>query len=75
MADDLELFWNNLLSRQDELVRFHHAEANFAAVHPPKWLRELRGSHNDSLADTERIRAAVDELIRFLQNTPASRSP
>jgi alpha-beta hydrolase superfamily lysophospholipase len=64
-----------LHSRQDELVRFHHAEANFAAAHPPKWLRELRGSHNDSLADTERIRAAVDELIRFLQTTPASPSP
>ena len=65
-----------LHSRQDELVRFHHAEANYAAAHPPKWLRELRGSHNESLGDTDRIRAAVEELLRHLesQGTPAPSS-
>lgn len=59
-----------LHSRQDELVRFHHAEANFAAAHPPKWLRELRGSHNESLGDTDRIRAAVEELLQHLEPAP-----
>ncbi|MCS7089994.1 MAG: alpha/beta hydrolase [Verrucomicrobiota bacterium] len=56
-----------LHSRQDDLVRFHHAEANYAAARPPKWLRELQGTHNESLADVERIRAAIEELLRKLE--------
>lgn len=40
-----------LHSRQDSLIRFHHAEANFQAAHPPKWLREINGDHNDALLD------------------------
>jgi fermentation-respiration switch protein FrsA (DUF1100 family) len=36
-----------LHSREDTLIGFHHAEANFAAANEPKWLREIRGNHND----------------------------
>jgi hypothetical protein len=36
-----------LHSREDALVRFTHAERNFAAANEPKWLREIAGDHND----------------------------
>lgn len=38
-----------LHSREDELIRFAHAEKNFAAAHEPKQLREIKGGHNDGL--------------------------
>jgi hypothetical protein len=38
-----------LHSREDELIRFHHAEENFAAANEAKFLIELRGGHNDML--------------------------
>jgi fermentation-respiration switch protein FrsA (DUF1100 family) len=55
-----------LHSRQDDLIAFHHAEENFAAANEPKFLRELRGGHNDTLwASRPQMLAAVRE---FLQN-------
>jgi fermentation-respiration switch protein FrsA (DUF1100 family) len=36
-------------SREDSLVRFHHAEENFAAANEPKLFQETEGDHNDSL--------------------------
>lgn len=36
-------------SRDDTLVRFHHAEENFAAANEPKLFQETEGDHNDSL--------------------------
>lgn len=36
-----------LHSPEDTLVRYHHAEANFAAAQAPKWLRPIGGDHND----------------------------
>ncbi len=36
-----------LHGREDTLIGFHHAEANFAAASGPKWLRETAGDHND----------------------------
>ncbi len=38
-----------LHSRADTLVRFSHAERNFAAANPPRRLAELAGDHNDFL--------------------------
>lgn len=35
--------------REDTLIRFVHAERNFAAARPPKRLVELAGDHNDFL--------------------------
>jgi uncharacterized protein len=56
-----------LHSRDDGLVSFRHAERNFAAANPPKWLVEIRGDHNDPvelnratmLAGLERLLARV----------------
>ncbi|MGA4580043.1 alpha/beta hydrolase [Limisphaera sp. VF-2] len=64
-----------LHSREDSLVRYHHAEANFAAAPGRKWLRELRGDHNESLTDTERITAAVEEFLRNLEADLQGTSP
>lgn len=36
-----------LHGRDDTLIGFPHAEANFAAARGPKWLREIAGDHND----------------------------
>lgn len=50
--------------RQDSLVGFHHAEANYRAAREPKWLVSLRGDHNDlphSAADA--YEAALSDLL------------
>lgn len=53
-----------LHSRSDTLIRFAHAESNFAAANAPKWLREISGDHNDQPdASPERYAAAVRELL------------
>lgn len=53
-----------LHSRGDGLVRYAHAERNFAAANEPKLLVEIRGDHNEPLLD----RAAFGEGIRrFLE--------
>ncbi len=52
-----------LHSREDTLIRFHHAEANLAAAVEPKALRETRGDHNDSPAlSREAILQTVQDL-------------
>jgi len=54
-----------LHSREDTLIRFHHAEANLAAANEPKWLREIRGDHNDQPdASPEAYRDAVRFFLR-----------
>ncbi len=60
-----------LHSREDTLIGFHHAEANFAAAQEPKWLKEIRGDHNDQPdADATRYR---DALAAFLDATAQHR--
>ncbi len=52
-----------LHSREDELVAFHHAERNFAAVPGPKLLRELRGGHNAPVWQEPSFAAALEEFL------------
>jgi uncharacterized protein len=53
-----------LHSRADTLIRFHHAERNFAAAHEPKTLFEIRGDHNDFLlADPRRYVAGIEDFL------------
>lgn len=62
-----------LHSREDTLVRFAHAERNFAAANPPKQLVELAGDHNDFLeAGRERFR---DGFAAWLRTLPAATLP
>lgn len=53
-------------SRDDEIIPFHHGEANFRAANEPKQFLEIRGGHNDAHA-----RSAViyrDGLREFLDS-------
>lgn len=47
-------------SRQDTLIRFHHAERNFAAANEPKEFLEIAGHH------TNVLEAGRDEYVRGL---------
>ena len=60
-----------LHSKEDELVRFHHAEENFAVANEPKLLRKIGGSHGDALADHERFVNGLDAFFSL----PFSPSP
>ncbi len=53
-----------LHSRTDELVRFHHAQDNYATANQPKLLCELTGGHNDGLGDREKF---ISDMKRFLE--------
>lgn len=58
-------------SRGDTLIRYHHAEQNFAAAREPKLLWEIKGDHNDALDDKE---VFVQGLERFIDSlSPATR--
>jgi len=53
-------------SRTDDLVRYQHAEKNFAAANEPKALCELDGGHNEPAWEHPEFRAAVEELLKRL---------
>ena len=55
-------------SRHDSLVRFHHAEENFAAANEPKLLLETQGDHNDGITDPSHF---LEGMNRFLDQTRA----
>jgi fermentation-respiration switch protein FrsA (DUF1100 family) len=62
-----------LHGRSDSLIRFHHAERNFAAARQPKWLVEIDGDHNDGVADPEAFAAAYGTLLTEVKNrSPAA---
>lgn len=61
-------------SREDELIRFRHAERNFAAAHEPKRLWETRGDHNGTLgADRTRYLEGLEQFLSRL--FPTSPNP
>mgnify|MGYP000241755587 CR=1 FL=1 len=56
-----------LHSRDDTLVRFTHAEANYAAANQPKMFWELAGDHNDSLDEPGRLTEGIEAFLRLLE--------
>jgi fermentation-respiration switch protein FrsA (DUF1100 family) len=54
-------------SPTDELVRLHHGKANFAAANEPKLFWELRGEHNDPLADPQHFIAGMEEFFALIE--------
>lgn len=63
-----------LHSRGDTLIKFHHAEKNFAAANEPKWLREVAGDHNDALyAKPELYHQAVEDFLQQLASRADSK--
>src|ERR1041385_1553801 len=57
-------------SRTDALIRFHHAEKNFARANEPKLMWELNGDHNESVVDEDHF---VSGMEKFLQLVEAAR--
>lgn len=55
-----------LHSREDSLIRFHHAERNFEKAQSPKWLFEISGDHND--AEWDRIQSLEPAIDTFMQH-------
>jgi pimeloyl-ACP methyl ester carboxylesterase len=58
-------------SREDRLIRFTHAERNFAAANDPKWMVNLQGDHNFSLTDREAFQSGVQRLVDRIQSGAA----
>ena len=55
-------------SRDDLLVRFHHAEKNFAAANEPKMFWETSGGHNYSAAtDYERCAEGIEKFLCLVE--------
>ncbi|MCU0771434.1 MAG: alpha/beta hydrolase [Verrucomicrobia bacterium] len=62
-------------SREDGLIRFDHAERNFAAANEPKWLVELEGDHNFSLADRAAFKSGIQRLVDRIQGGTRAEPP
>ncbi|HOX56124.1 MAG TPA: alpha/beta hydrolase [Candidatus Paceibacterota bacterium] len=54
-------------SRMDEIVPFHHGERNFAAANEPRLFWELRGDHNNPLADMTHFRTGLEEFLALIE--------
>jgi uncharacterized protein len=65
-----------LHSRKDRLIRFRHAEKNFAAANEPKLFREITGDHNEALLAPEKWQEAIEEFLVLLEDhTPTHETP
>jgi uncharacterized protein len=55
-------------SREDEVIRFRHAERNFAAANEPKLFLETRGLHNETLdLDPAQYLGGVEKLLALIE--------
>jgi hypothetical protein len=66
-----------LHSRKDQVIRFHHAERNFAAANEPKMLCEIYGNHTGTLeAGREQYFKALQEYFsRNFDGTAENHAP
>lgn len=55
-------------SPNDNLIRFQHAQKNFAAANSPKYLCEIGGGHDDGIFVTRR--QFLDGITKFLLSLP-----
>jgi fermentation-respiration switch protein FrsA (DUF1100 family) len=62
-------------SRTDTVVRFHHAEKNFAAAREPKLFWETPGGHNYTLTDFDRCAEGVEKLIPIVEKNLITEVP
>lgn len=54
-------------SRHDALIRFHHAEKNFAAANQPKWLAEIDGGHSDGIVNREKFQVDMEAFLKVVE--------
>ena len=62
-------------SREDDLIRFHHAEKNFKTANEPKYFCELRGSHNDAAWENDDFCEAIEKLLGVVTERAEKASP
>ena len=56
-----------LHSRTDDLIAYHHAEANFSAANEPKRFCELNGVHNEAVWESPGFGEGIEWLLRLVQ--------
>ena len=61
-------------SREDDLVRFQHAEKNFTVANEPKQFCELGGSHNDAMWEQPEFRSAIEKFLTGVGGTASPTS-
>jgi pimeloyl-ACP methyl ester carboxylesterase len=61
-----------LHSREDRLIGYQHSERNFAAANEPKLFFEIKGGHNDPLADKQAFLNAVEKLLQLVESSAAT---
>jgi uncharacterized protein len=54
-------------SPADDLIGFQHGQRNFAAANEPKLFWELKGDHNDPLADAKHFLAGVERFLSLIE--------
>ncbi len=54
-------------SRVDSLIRFHHAERNFALANEPKLFWELNGDHNDPVSEPKHFTEGIEKFLRIIE--------
>jgi uncharacterized protein len=57
-----------LHSRDDDLIGYRHSELNFAAANEPKLCCELKGDHNDPLADRKGFVEAIERFLQLVES-------
>jgi fermentation-respiration switch protein FrsA (DUF1100 family) len=58
-------------SPADGMIAFHHGQSNFAAANEPKLFWELRGEHNDPLADAQHFIAGLEQFLSLIASRAA----
>jgi pimeloyl-ACP methyl ester carboxylesterase len=56
-------------SREDELVRFHHSQKNFAAANEPKLFWEIKGEHNAPLTARQDFIKGMEKFLEMVEKT------
>jgi pimeloyl-ACP methyl ester carboxylesterase len=59
-------------SREDELVRFHHSQKNFAAANEPKLFLELKGEHNAPLTARQDFIKGMEKFLWMVEKATKS---
>ncbi|PYI85115.1 MAG: hypothetical protein DME26_11785 [Verrucomicrobia bacterium] len=55
-------------SRDDTMIRFQHAEKNFATANEPKMIWELQGDHNDALeSNRTRYLEGMEKFLNLIE--------
>lgn len=55
-------------SQSDNLVAYRHSQENFAAANEPKLFCELKGGHNDPLADRKRFVNGLEKFFELIES-------